>query len=238
MRPTKEQITRALTPVLTFLPARRHPSHTHDTLWPSLASHDAVRGAPQAVSLPRVQTNHLPTPRHPSLPPHPLVPIRPQNKRTRNGPLPIHTHRRSLARGGEEQRFSLSPCTSSVSAKAVRLAARAAAARVPAVGCDPALVALALGELAGALAVGPPAGRVAAEGAVARRDRAAPRRPHADWDNGQAAVEWSEAYLHRADGMYFADEEVGGTKQAVAPALHTPLPGLIGRQTWREPPAP
>ena len=35
-----------------------------------------------------------------------------------------------------------------------------------------------------------------------------------------------------------ADEEVGGTKQAVAPALHTPLPGLIGRQTWREPPAP
>lgn len=39
----------------------------------------------------------------------------------------------------------------------------------------------------------------------------------ADWDNGQAAVEWSEAYLHRADGMYFADEEVGG--------MHTPSRG-------------
>jgi hypothetical protein len=31
-----------------------------------------------------------------------------------------------------------------------------------------------------------------------------------DWENGQASVEWAEAYLHRADGMYFADEEVQG----------------------------
>lgn len=38
-----------------------------------------------------------------------------------------------------------------------------------------------------------------------------------DWDNGQAAIEWSEAYLHRADGMYFADEEVDGE--------HTPSRG-------------
>ena len=81
MRPTKEQITRALTPVLTFLPARRHPSHTNDTLWPSLASHDAVRGAPQAVSLPRVQTNHLPTPRHPVPPASPPRPY-PSSKQT------------------------------------------------------------------------------------------------------------------------------------------------------------
>jgi hypothetical protein len=38
-----------------------------------------------------------------------------------------------------------------------------------------------------------------------------------DWDNAQAAVEWTEAYLHRADGMYFADEEVDGD--------HTPSRG-------------
>ena len=38
-----------------------------------------------------------------------------------------------------------------------------------------------------------------------------------DWENGQAAIEWSEAYLHRADGMYFADEEVNGQ--------HTPSRG-------------
>ena len=38
-----------------------------------------------------------------------------------------------------------------------------------------------------------------------------------DWKNGQAALDWAEAYLHRADGMYFADEEVDG--------LHTPSRG-------------
>jgi hypothetical protein len=34
----------------------------------------------------------------------------------------------------------------------------------------------------------------------------------ADWKNGQAALDWAEAYLHRADGMYFADEEVEGQR--------------------------
>eukprot|EP01052_Picozoa_sp_SAG31_P003071 SAG31_NODE_114_length_24318_cov_16.787481_17_plen_600_part_00 len=38
-----------------------------------------------------------------------------------------------------------------------------------------------------------------------------------DWENAQAAIEWSDAYLHRADGMYFADEEVDGE--------HTPSRG-------------
>ena len=38
-----------------------------------------------------------------------------------------------------------------------------------------------------------------------------------DWSNGQAALNWAETYLHRADGMYFADEEVQGE--------HTPSRG-------------
>ena len=42
-----------------------------------------------------------------------------------------------------------------------------------------------------------------------------------DWDNAQAALEWAEAYLHRADGMYFADEEVSGE--------HTPSRGTVAR---------
>ena len=39
----------------------------------------------------------------------------------------------------------------------------------------------------------------------------------ADWKNGQAALDWAEAYLHRADGMFIADEEVEGQ--------HTPSRG-------------
>ena len=226
-----------------FLACPTPPIPTNDTLWPSLASHDTVRGAPQAVSLPRVQTNHLPTPRHPSLPPHPLVPIRPQNKRTRNGPLPIHTHRRSLARGGEEQRFSLSPCTSSVSAKAVRLAARAAAARVPAVGCDPALVALALGELAGALAVGPPAGRVAAEGARRRGGRRDEAGGSAGVAHAAARVD-RPADLARAPGAVALalDADAGGLRQRSEAVEHDVAtaeqrlrgwPGRRRRGSWR-----
>ena len=32
----------------------------------------------------------------------------------------------------------------------------------------------------------------------------------ADRTNAQAALEWADAYLHRADGMYWGDEEVQG----------------------------
>ena len=32
----------------------------------------------------------------------------------------------------------------------------------------------------------------------------------ADRTNAQAALEWTDAYLHRADGMYWGDEEVEG----------------------------
>lgn len=31
-----------------------------------------------------------------------------------------------------------------------------------------------------------------------------------DWDNPAAALQWADSYLHMADGMYMADEEIGG----------------------------
>ena len=35
-----------------------------------------------------------------------------------------------------------------------------------------------------------------------------------DWRSAQTALDWAERYLHMADGMYFADENVGGSHTA------------------------